>query len=399
MKNVAVINSCTVRSTGKIAVGLHKYLIKMGYNSLMCYGRPDIDEQPEFYKIDSKWEVYMHALRSRITGFQGGYSKSATRRLIKRLRNHKTDTIFIISLHTYYINEEMLFDYLSEDKVNVIYVMIDEYAYLGRCPYNIGCEKYKTGCGNCPFRYCFSMFGDSSAKIWKIKKAAYQGVKGRAIFVGPEFVINESKKSPLMEGVKTAVVDEAVDVQFYHPVDTTSLKKELGISDKQIVITHIAPMSQPAKGGSDFIKIAKAFENNKRYAFVHVGYDVKNKSGLPDNYIAIGYVTNQNKLVSLYSLGDLMIFPSIQDTMSNACLETLSSGTPLLCYDISGMPYIGDKSVMTLVEAGNIEAMIEVVKTINSKTQDQINTCRNYALARYDNRKYFDKLIEAANII
>ena len=63
------------------------------------------------------------------------------------------------------------------------------------------------------------------------------------------------------------------------------------------------------------------------------------------------------------------------------------------------MPYIGDKSVMTLVESGNVEAMIEVVKATTSKTHNQIETCRNYALARYDNRKYFNKLIEAANLI
>ena len=61
------------------------------------------------------------------------------------------------------------------------------------------------------------------------------------------------------------------------------------------------------------------------------------------------------------------------------------------------MPYMADDSVMTLVEAGNVEQMVEVILQTSKKTQKIIDTCRNYALCRFDNQKYFARLVEIMN--
>ena len=98
-------------------------------------------------------------------------------------------------------------------------------------------------------------------------------------------------------------------------------------------------------------------------------------------------------MVEYYSLADLFVFPSLADTMPNACLEALACGSPLLCFNVSGMPYIGDESVMTLVEPENVVQMVDAICRITHKTQEIIDKCRNYALSRYDNQKYCEKLI------
>ncbi len=398
MNRVAILNPCTVRSTGKIAVGLHKYLVSKGYDSEFCYGRPDIERDDSYHLIDTKYEVYLHALFSKITGYQGGGSFLATKRLIRHLKNRKVDTVFIISLHTYYINEFLLYKYLIAENIKVVYVMIDEYAYLGRCPYNQNCGRLEKGCGNCPHRKEFGLF-DSTHRIFQNKWDAYSELteKGNIIFVGPEFVTIEASKSPLMKGAKMHIVDEAIDTTFYTPRDCKKLREELGIAEDQIVLTHIAPMNQPAKGSKYFIETARHFENNSKFKFVHVGYNIEDKSNLPSNYIPIGYVKDQNKLAEFYSLGDLFIFPSVSDTMSNACLEALSAGTPLLCFNISGMPFLGDSSVLTLVEPYSTKELIDVVARSKKKTDETVATCRNYALSRYDNQKYFEKLVAVTN--
>jgi len=138
-------------------------------------------------------------------------------------------------------------------------------------------------------------------------------------------------------------------------------------------------------------------EKNPQFIFVHVGYDVKDKKELPSNYIPIGYVNNQTLLTEYYSLFDLFVFPSLADTMPNVCLEALACGTPLLCFNISGMPYIASSDIMTLVEPENTYQMVQVILNTHKKDDGVINRCRNYAISRYDNKKYFEKLLSIMN--
>ena len=78
--------------------------------------------------------------------------------------------------------------------------------------------------------------------------------------------------------------------------------------------------------------------------------------------------------------------------MPNTCLESLSAGTPLLCFQTSGMPYIADEATASFVEPRNVDELERVLLAVKKKTPETINTCRNYALTRYDNRNYFHSL-------
>ena len=145
------------------------------------------------------------------------------------------------------------------------------------------------------------------------------------------------------------------------------------------------------------MELARKFEGNPRYVFIHVGYLNKKKENLPTNYTPIGFVRDQNLLAEYFSIGDIFVFPSLLDTMPNACLDALACGTPLLCFDISGMPYVGNSDVATFVEPRNVKAMAEVIMKVEPKEQETIKQCRDYALQRYDSRKYNEKLINIAN--
>lgn len=395
MKNIAILNSCYDFSTGKIAFNLHKYLLKRRYNSFLCYATGNLHGKENSYKIESYAEVCLHALYTRLFGEEGTRSKRATKRFIRFLEENDIDTIYCVNLHGYYINRRIFLDYVAKKGIKLIYIMGDEYPFLGRCGYSNGCTNYLHGCGNCPQlkEYPVSWFFDKSRQMFKEKQETYAQLDySQVIFVGPEYTITAAKKSPLLKGKRLEIVDEAVDTDFYIPQDTTSLKKELGITDNQIVLVCIAPMSYERKGCRYFIELARRFESDERYAFVHVGYDIKDHSNLTRNYKAIGVIKDQNLLAHYYSLGDLFVFPSLLDTMPNACLEAMSCGSPLLCFNVSGMPYIADKNTATFVDAKNVDQMVEVVKNLKKKDIATISKCRNYAVSRYSNKLYYEKL-------
>ena len=396
--NYAIINTCDFGSTGKIAVGLLDYLKAKGENVIFCYGRGQKHTSSDRYLFSSNVEVSIHYVHNKITGQLNSSSIFATRRLIKKLRQRNVKNIFIINLHGYYLNEKMFLDYLVSDQINVVYIMADESAFLGNCTYRNGCENYLKQCVNCPKLRGIAkfLFPNASNSSYLIKQRAYNAISN-IVFVAPEFVIKSSADAPLLNGKTTTIIDEAIDVRVNHPKDTTPLRCKLGIADDVIVIGCVAPYSYERKGVRFLIDAARRLQNDKRFMFVQVGYDSQDKSQLPSNYIPVGYISNQEELTEYYSLADLFVFPSLQDTMPNACLEALACGSPLLCFDTSGMPYIADETVMTLVEPKNVDKMVSVIVNTQKKNEQIIKKCRDYALNRYDNQKYFSRLFEIMN--
>lgn len=400
MNNVAIINVTPIKSTGLIAKNLYNSLELNGYNPIFAYAHGTENNLKSFthkYRVGTKLEYRIHKLFALITGLQGYFSRFATFRFLRFLSKKKIDTVFVLNIHEWYINERMLFNYIAMNNLALVYIMIDEYAFLGRCCFSLGCDRFTTGCVHCPSlkdHYPPTWFFDRSAQIFKMKQKAYSKLN-RAVFVSPECQIIQSRKSPIMNGKRTEIVDEGIDVSVYVPKDTTSLKKSLGISDDKIVLLSAAPFSDPRKGCEYFLKLAFEFENDDRFVFVHVGFDVDNIE-TPKNFIKVGYVYDQDKYAEYLSLGDLLIFLSFADTLSNTCMAALACGTPLLCFNISGMPFLGDSSVLTLVEPRDYNQLKSVVVKTKKKNNETINICRKYAEKRYDQRKYNEKLIALA---
>lgn len=394
MKNVAIINVCDWGSTGKIAKGFVRDFNKNGYNTYFCYGRGEKPKNDHEYKIDTDIEVRWHAIRSRICGTEGNFSTSATKRLLSKLEEWKIDSIVLVNLMGYYINRELLFDFIKRKRIKSVYLMIDEAAYTGNCGGMNDCLLYREGCKKCPHYKDFptSLFLDRSNVGYKSKERCYNGLD-TCVFAGPEFVIVNAKQSPVMQGLRMEIVDEAVDVDFYTPKDASNLRSKYNISKDKIIIGCVAPYPNNRKGVQYLIDAAKLLENDDRFVFVQVGYKLEDKTFLPKNYVAVPPMYNQEELSYYYSLPDAFAFPSVGDTMPNTCLEALSAGTPLICFDISGMPYMFDTTVGTLVPPKDPLALSEAIKHVSKKTETMVDTCRKYALNRYDNKQYSNKII------
>lgn len=402
MKNIAIINNGDNGSTGRIAINLYSELKQRGYNALFCYGR-GAKSHDDYYRIDSRFSLIIHVLLTRITGLQGFYSNFATSKLFKKFKKNNIDTIYIVCIHGYYLNERRLYNFAAKNNIAIVHIMIDEYPFLGKCAYSNGCERYLSGCGHCPNKteYPSSLLIDGSSTVFKMKQKVYERLN-RAIFVGPEYVVIRAKQSPLFKSLKTEILDEAIDMDIYYPRNTHNLRKKLGIDDDKVVIGCVAPYrgeDNDRKGCRYFIELAKLFKNDKRYVFVHVGYMCKDTISLPPNYIAVGFLSDQNLLAEYFSLPDLFVFPSLLDTMPNACLNSLACGTPLLCFNVSGMPYLANDDIATMVEPKNVIALQNMVLRTSKKDDYIIKKCRDYALSRYDSKKYNDKLINIAKNI
>ena len=210
MKIVLINTTAVSGSTGKIAYGFYSKLKEHRNDVRIYYGRNDKVDESDIICFNTKLDIYIHAFMARLTGLQGYFSSFATNRLIKELKEFKPDIVQLYNLHGYYLNMKKLFKYLGKANIPVIYSMLDEYPYLGRCCYSFDCENFGCECYGCSIdkrEYPATWLFRHSHKFNVDKKKSYDFVE-KMCFVGPQWVIERAKMSNLLKSRSVFCVDE-----------------------------------------------------------------------------------------------------------------------------------------------------------------------------------------------
>lgn len=375
-------------STGRNTITKRALLQEEGYDVRVYYGMKKQNNTPkDVLFCGNKIISFLHHVLAYFFGLAGYGSVLPTRKLIGMLKKFKPDVIWLYNIHGYYLNESMLFRFLKKSNIWVVYDMADEYAFLGKCCSSFECKKFETeeGCSNCSHLqdYPRSRFFDNSRRKFKQKKKLYNGLN-RVVFRSAYYVIEKAKSSFLLKDKEMAEIDTAIDVyDVFYPRKTDALRKELNIADNAKIVLCCAPLNDPLKGVSYFMEAAKLCAN-ENIVFVNVSYGA-DESLCPPNYIPISYVSNRDKMAEFYSLADVYVCPSISDAQPNTCIEAMGCGTPIIGFNISGVPYLAPEDIGTYVAPKNAAALADTIKDAPFKDEIIINKCRTYACKRYSN--------------
>ena len=141
---------CGIRSTGRICTDLAEELEAQGHEVKIAYGREEVPDKYKKYahKIGSDLDVKLHGVRARLLDQSGFGSKRATIKFIEWIKKYDPDVIHLHNIHGYYINIEVLFDYLRTCGKKIIWTLHDCWAFTGHAAYcdAVNCEKWKKGC-------------------------------------------------------------------------------------------------------------------------------------------------------------------------------------------------------------------------------------------------------------
>ena len=79
-------------------------------------------------------------------------SIQATKRLLKKIDEINPDVIHLHNLHGCYLNIKVLFKYLAQKNIPIVFTLHDCWSMTGHCGHfvEINCNKWKTGCSRCP---------------------------------------------------------------------------------------------------------------------------------------------------------------------------------------------------------------------------------------------------------
>ena len=340
MMKIVHINTFPYKATGMIMMNVHKALLKNGQQSYVVWGRGRKPENNNEISIEDNIGIKYHGVYTRLTDKTGFASKRATKALLSELDRIKPDIVHLHNIHGYYVNIEMLFSFLKNKSIKVVWTLHDCWSFTGHCAYfdAVGCEKWKVGCNNCPQKntYPSSILLDNSSWNWNKKKDLFTGAD--ITLVTPSEWLKKLVKQSFLKDYPTIVINNGIDLSVFKPTtDETyldNLRSKYGL-DKRPIILGVASEWTKRKGLFDFVELSQTL---LEYQFVVVGLTEKQIKSIPKTLKGIKRTNNVQELVGLYSLATIFFNPTYEDNYPTTNLEAIACGTPVFTYDTGGSP-------------------------------------------------------------
>ena len=386
---VFMINSvCGVGSTGKICTETADILLSEGHDCKIAYGRGAVPEKCEKYavKVGNKAGVYTHALLSRVFDNAGFCSTGATKMLVKQIKEYGPDLIHLHNLHGYYINIKVLFEFLKEARIPVVWTLHDCWSFTGHCAHYVhkNCEKWKTQCGNCPSKkgYPSSVIADRSAKNFTEKKRLFTGVRNLTVTTPSEWLKSQAEQS-FMRKHPIRVINNAIDTTAFKPT-ASDFREKNGLESKRILL-GVANVWGKGKGVDELIRLSQTLGDE--YKVVIVG-QLRNQV-LPDNILHIEHTDSREELAAIYTAADLFVNPTHAEVFGLVNTEALACGTPVVTFDAGGSPETIDETCGKVVKLGDFDGLGKAVREFTAPAEN----CRKRA-EKFDKNDSFRKYID-----
>lgn len=397
-KRIAIINSvCGTGSTGRIVNDLTIFLRAKGFDARIFFGRnPNRFKAPYAKCFSNYLDFLVHCLKTRLFDKSGFSSNHVTQKLIKELNQFDPDLIILNNLHGYYLNINILFNWIKNKNKKIILVCHDCWNFTGHCTHFSlkNCTKWKNGCYNCPAKkeYPSSLLLDNSKRNYEIKKDLYSNIKNLTVVCPSNWLANYAKES-FFSNREIVTIHNGVDTNLFKKT-TGNFKKKYNLGNKKIILC-IANMFDERKGLYDVIKLNQILSDNE--VIVMVG-QIKGKIEIPKNIIHIRRTDSIVQLVEIYSSCDVMFNPTYEDNYPTTNLEAISCDLPVVCYKTGGAVESVDEHF--LVEQGDVDAAKSIMNKLfvgkikyDFKKKDIVS--KNIMLDKY--LKLILKMIETEN--
>jgi len=371
-------------STGRIADQLSLFAQSKGWESYVAHGsRYNLDGGAKGIIVSRPFAEYLHFFISLLTDGQGFGSIKGTKDLVRWIEEKKPDIIHLHNIHGYYINYPILFRYLSANHIPVIWTLHDCWPFTGHCTYFdiIGCEKWETGCSNCPqvSSYPRSLI-DRSKRNYKKKQQLFTSVSNMIIVPVSEWLHGLVSKSFLSK-YPIRTIHNGIDLNIFYPSES-GFRKRNALEGK-FVILGVADGYGKRKGLSDFNTLSARFGSEVK--IVLVGLSESDRKSVSSNILGIGHTTNRQELVDIYSTADVYVNPTREDNFPTTNIEALACGTPVITYRTGGSSEAIDDLSGIVVEKGDVEGLVRAIETVKRKGKSYYSkACRKRAESNFN---------------
>ncbi len=343
----------TMKSAGSSALRLHRAFQKEGIESCVVTCMIEKLAEREIIYLSKKSRIISN-LDSKLKGFVnrnnlkalGPFSFPVLGTDISEMKEIKNaDIIYLHWVLGGFLNLAGMEKLIQLGKP-VVMIMHDMWTITGGCHYSFTCAKYISGCSNCPI-----LPGDKekdlSFREFNKKQKMYSKYDN-IFFVSPSrWLYDCAKKAILTRDKSVFCIPNALDGTIFKPFDKRVAKRILNIDpDETIIAFGAVAINSPYKGLNFLLEALQILhEQDLKMITVLIfggNYNKQIADAIPFKTRFMGHLNDDYSMVLLYNSSDVLVVPSLADNLPTIVLEALSCGTPVVGFDVGGIPDLID---------------------------------------------------------
>lgn len=399
-----------VGGAARAAHRLHTALLRLGHDSSMFVARRHSDDPTvQLFEPSGAPEDQTERKRRSAEIAEDFARYEGTRPEIYRIGDSFTDDrspfgsrpleqlppCDVVNLHVIsgFVDHRPFFAGLPPE-VPIVWTLHDMNSFTGGCHYDYGCRKHTEICGACP-QLGSDEEEDLSRQVWERKQEAYSHIdRDRLHVVGASrWLADEARKSSLFNGFPVSTIPYSLDSQTFAPRDRVAARDSLEIpQDARVVLFLTDSLVTRRKGFALLAEALNGLEGVPNLLLLSLGY---NNPSLLENppiveslpHLHFDYLDDDILLSSIYSAADLFVIPSLQENLPQTALEAMSCGTPVVGFDVGGIPDLVRPSITgELATVGDAEVLREALRNLitNDEKLAQLSTeCRRIVIEEY----------------
>jgi glycosyltransferase involved in cell wall biosynthesis len=273
----------------------------------------------------------------------------------------KPSVLHLHNLHGGYFDPRALTALSSE--IPVMLTLHDAWLLSGNCAHSFGCERWKTGCGNCPDITIYpGLKVDSTALNWQRRKGIF--TQAQLYVATPcQWLMDKVKESILAPAmIEGRVIANGVDTNIFYPGEKQLARRELGLPINEPILLFVANgiKNNPFKDYSTLRKTIELLgeQSQTPLHFIALGEDGEQEQVGQVTIHYISRISDMKLVAQYYRASDLYIHVAKAETFPNTVLEAMACGVPVIASNVGGIPeQVDDGITGLLIPAQNAELM------------------------------------------
>lgn len=333
---------------------LHRALRLIGINSHLLVQNKKTDD----YNVTSsltKWVRVISSCRLYLDGVLTQFYRNRKKvyfspawvqdNLASKVKQINPDIV-----HLFWVNNGFFrIETLKKFKQPVVWTLHDMWPFTGGCHYDDECGRFQQSCGNCPVLQS-EKEKDLSRRVFLRKEKSWRNTP-IVVVATSNWLAEMARSSSLFKNQRIEVIPNGIDTEKYKPINKEVARATYNLpQDKHLILfSAFSAISDKRKGNQFLVQALKIMTQaglGSSIELVIIGASrPENPPDLGMKVHYMGHLHDEISQVLLYSAADVVVAPSMQENLSNTVMESLACGTPVVAFNIGGMPDMIDHQI------------------------------------------------------